>query len=97
MKTIADQDHGRENNYHILRLIGALLVIVGHSYYLTASSGQEPLKQLTGYKHFGKVGEQMFFVISGYLVTKGKGCEQSSAECPSAACVLRKEQRCDRS
>lgn len=67
---IADSDHGRDNNYHVLRFIAASLVIVGHSFYLSTAGGKEPLKMLTGYKHFGEVGVLMFFVISGFLVTK---------------------------
>src|SRR3989338_1002603 len=70
MKTIADYDHGRENNYHLIRLIAASLVIVAHSYYLSTSGESEPLRALIGYKHFGEVGVQIFFVISGFLVTK---------------------------
>jgi peptidoglycan/LPS O-acetylase OafA/YrhL len=70
VKTIADYDQGRDNNYHLIRFIAAALVIVAHSYYLSASGGKEPLRALTGYKHFGEVGVQIFFLISGFLVTK---------------------------
>jgi peptidoglycan/LPS O-acetylase OafA/YrhL len=70
MRVIADRDRGRDNNYHILRLVGAALVIVGHSYHLTASADSEPLRAWTGYKGTHEFGVLMFFVISGYLVTK---------------------------
>jgi peptidoglycan/LPS O-acetylase OafA/YrhL len=70
VRTIADLDHGRDNNYQLIRLIAASLVVLAHSYFLSTAGDREPLRMLTGYKHFGELGVQVFFVISGYLVTK---------------------------
>jgi peptidoglycan/LPS O-acetylase OafA/YrhL len=53
----------RRNNFDFLRLIGALLVIYGHSYPLTGHAAP-------GFADNGvaTIGVKIFFVISGYLV-----------------------------
>src|SRR5258708_22620705 len=52
----------RQNNFDLLRLIGAVLVIYGHAYPLTGSVSP-------GFAGNGiaTVGVKIFFVISGYL------------------------------
>ena len=55
---------GRQNNFDALRLIGALLVIVGHSYALTG----RVVPVLAGLE-IHSVGVKLFFVISGFLIT----------------------------
>jgi peptidoglycan/LPS O-acetylase OafA/YrhL len=55
------------NNFDALRLIAALLVIVGHSFELLAKP--DPLQLFLGTESLGGVGVVMFFVMSGYLVT----------------------------
>lgn len=57
------------NNFDFLRLLGALLVIISHSYALTLA-GKDPLFQLTGSEPFSFLGVAMFFVISGFLITQ---------------------------
>jgi len=61
----------RENNFDVLRLFAALLVLWGHSYPLTAD-GQDDIfsKCLFGYDTAGSFAVMIFFVISGFLVTK---------------------------
>jgi peptidoglycan/LPS O-acetylase OafA/YrhL len=68
--TIAEYDRGRDNNYQLIRLVAASMVVFAHSFFLSTSGTSEPLRAFTGYKHFGELGIQVFFVISGYLVTK---------------------------
>jgi len=55
---------GRANSFDALRLIGALLVIAGHSYALTNSAAP----RLAGIEIHG-IGVRLFFAISGFLIT----------------------------
>ena len=71
MKTVASAMSNRNNNFDVLRLFAALLVLWGHSYPLTAD-GQDDIfsKSLCGYDTAGGFAVMIFFVISGFLVTK---------------------------
>jgi len=62
---LIDAVKSRENNFDVLRLFGALLVLVSHSYALSGKA--EPT--IAGVS-FGAVGVFIFFGISGFLVTK---------------------------
>jgi peptidoglycan/LPS O-acetylase OafA/YrhL len=62
----ADADRGL-NNFDLLRLIGALLVVFAHSFDLLKQS--EPFPQLAG-MNWGFVGILIFFSISGFLVSR---------------------------
>lgn len=57
----------RDNNFDLLRLGAAVVVLVSHCYPLTAS-GEDPLQRWTGHTA-GELGVTIFFAISGYLVT----------------------------
>jgi peptidoglycan/LPS O-acetylase OafA/YrhL len=59
------------NNFDFLRLFCAVLVILSHSYTIaTGTPADEPLVRVThGYVAFGQIAVDVFFVISGYLVT----------------------------
>jgi peptidoglycan/LPS O-acetylase OafA/YrhL len=54
---------GRENNFDVLRLLGATLVLASHSFVVTGAAepriGQWPL---------GTLGVEIFFAISGFLI-----------------------------
>lgn len=74
MRTIgsafAKQAKDSENNFLILRLFAATLVVFGHS---AALAKQMPgyvdlFYMLTGYRYSGDIGLHIFFVISGFLV-----------------------------
>jgi peptidoglycan/LPS O-acetylase OafA/YrhL len=56
----------RDNNFDALRIIAALLVIVGHSFVLT---GREAVGLRVGALPLEYIGVSTFFVISGYLIT----------------------------
>ena len=59
---LTDIKNSRDNNFNLLRFLAASLVLFGHSYALSKSNiAQEWL--------FGHVAVDIFFIISGYLVT----------------------------
>jgi peptidoglycan/LPS O-acetylase OafA/YrhL len=57
----------RDNNFDVIRLVAATLVLVSHCYPLTGRD--EPFAELTGVT-LGEVGVVMFFAMSGFLVAK---------------------------
>ena len=60
----------RDNNFNLLRFLAAAAVIVTHSFVLAGAYELRPLYRLTGYWDEGEMGVNIFFVISGYLVTQ---------------------------
>jgi peptidoglycan/LPS O-acetylase OafA/YrhL len=64
---LEDRLRDRRNNFDVLRLLAASLVLFSHSYALTASP--EPFADLSGWT-FGEVGVVMFFAMSGFLIAK---------------------------
>ena len=64
---LEDRLHERENNFDVLRLVAATLVLVSHCYPLTGSA--EPFAELAGWT-LGEVGVVMFFAMSGFLIAK---------------------------
>lgn len=65
--TLAERARGRDNNFNLVRLFAAGLVLVSHSWPLTATPG-EPLERFAGFS-LGHLGVDIFFVVSGFLVT----------------------------
>ena len=57
------------NNFDFLRFLAATMVIVGHSFALFGSTF-DPLGYLTGSIGLGGVALFIFFIISGFLITK---------------------------
>lgn len=59
------------NNYLLIRLIAATMVVYGHSYRLASEclSCSDVVMSLTGYRYSHTLGVNIFFIISGFLVT----------------------------
>jgi peptidoglycan/LPS O-acetylase OafA/YrhL len=75
----------RENNFDLLRLAMALLVVLSHSFTLVSGTvhDSEPLRRLTGgAMSLGDVAVDVFFLLSGYLIT------MSWEKCPRAGSFL---------
>lgn len=66
---IADKLKSRDNNFDFLRFLAATLVIFSHSFALTAKT-YDPYLLLTHYATFGIVAVNIFFILSGFLITK---------------------------
>lgn len=64
---LGDVAGSRLNNFDVLRLLGATLVLLSHSFALTR--GQDPVTWLNG-ETLGTVGVSLFFGISGFLVAR---------------------------
>ena len=61
--------HGRDNNFHLVRLLAASAVLFSHSFPLsTGDVKTEPLRALLGCTP-GSIAVDLFFTISGLLVT----------------------------
>ncbi len=60
-----------KNNFDLLRLLGACMVFVSHTYFVYGL-GSPHLLWATGYKSItlGGLGVGIFFAISGYLITQ---------------------------
>ena len=67
---LEDRLQRRGNNFDVLRLVAASLVLFSHSYALTGNA--EPFAEVSGWT-FGEVGVVMFFAMSGFLIAKSWG------------------------
>lgn len=56
------------NNFNLMRLIAAWLVIYSHSWAITGSAGADAIGALTQTKSGGALAVDVFFLISGFLV-----------------------------
>lgn len=79
---------GRHNNFQLLRFCAASAVVFFHCFALTNRWTEEPLWRLFHNWDFGTLGVQVFFVISGFLVTKSWN-ERANLLAFSAARILR--------
>ncbi|KAB8054804.1 acyltransferase family protein [Janthinobacterium rivuli] len=58
------------NNFDIMRLIAALMVIVGHAYPIVGEKNlQDPLLGILHFDYSGSLAVKFFFFLSGLLVT----------------------------
>ncbi len=64
----ASFDPGR-NNFDAIRLVAALVVVLSHSYSLTAAKW-EPVSTYLHYGYGGTLAVDVFFVISGFLIAR---------------------------
>ena len=58
------------NNLNLIRLLAAFAVIYGHASAVTGRGPNDIFLELVGYKFIGGVAVDVFFVISGYLITQ---------------------------
>jgi len=68
-RCLGDYFGQRENNFNLIRLVASLLVIYGHSYALVSMGGADLFRRLIGWGFSGGLAVDMFFAISGFLVT----------------------------
>ncbi len=69
MKRLQTFVHGRDNSYHLLRLMAASAVLFSHSFPLASGDRRdEPLRTALGCTP-GSIAVDLFFLISGLLVT----------------------------
>lgn len=59
----------RNNSMNIMRLLTALAVIYGHASAVTGRGPGDIFLQYVGYKFIGGVAVDVFFVLSGFLIT----------------------------
>ena len=77
---LADVVHGRDNNFHLLRLSAATAVLFSHSFPLSTGDARfEPLRATFGCT-FGSLAVDLFFLISGMLVTMSLMRRDSAAD-----------------
>ncbi|RBL68119.1 acyltransferase [Pseudomonas sp. MWU13-2625] len=69
MRTLADVFVGKNNNLTFIRLVAALSVIYGHTSAIVAGAPADWVAVTTGYAFIGGVAVDLFFLISGFLVT----------------------------
>jgi peptidoglycan/LPS O-acetylase OafA/YrhL len=67
---LGDAAQGRINNVRVLRHVAAAMVIVFHCFALTARPDLDPLHRVVPGATLGTLGVQVFFVLSGFLVTQ---------------------------
>ncbi len=60
---------GRDNNFNLIRIVAALLVVLTHAFGLSANEQYEPAKRLFGLS-FGSWAVDVFFALSGFLICK---------------------------
>lgn len=65
---LADAWASGRNNFNLIRLFAAWLVIYGHAWAITGSSGGDLVTRLTRFKFAGGVAVDGFFFISGFLI-----------------------------
>ena len=66
--TIADAWAIGRNNFNLMRLVAAWLVVYGHAWAITGSAGGDLVATLTRLRFAGGVAVDMFFVVSGFLI-----------------------------
>jgi len=69
IRYLGDFDGRRDNNFTLVRILFALMVLFGHSYHISGN-GYDPISKLiVPYPWLGDVAVGGFFAISGFLVT----------------------------
>jgi peptidoglycan/LPS O-acetylase OafA/YrhL len=58
------------NNFHLLRLVAALLVLLAHAFHLLGRAAEEPVGRWFARLDASLLGVAVFFVLSGFLVSR---------------------------
>jgi len=67
---LSDFAGSRDNNFNLIRLVAASLVIVTHSFTLVLGKGHgDPISGFSGGLELATIAVDIFFLISGFLVT----------------------------
>lgn len=66
--SIDDAWRGGRNNFNLIRLFAAWLVIYSHAWAITGTAGNDHFARLTLSKSAGAFAVDVFFVVSGFLV-----------------------------
>jgi peptidoglycan/LPS O-acetylase OafA/YrhL len=77
---------GKDNNFNLIRLVAALAVLLTHSFALVNGVEAEPLRTRLGMT-FGTIAVDVFFVVSGFLVTGSLFYRKSTPEFLLARCM----------
>lgn len=66
--TIGLAVEGARNNFHLMRLAAALLVIYGHCYPISGNVGPDIFTKTLGIRFAGSFAVDTFFIVSGFLI-----------------------------
>lgn len=66
--TIAAAWATQRNNFNLMRLVAAWLVIYSHAWAITGVAGHDLMGWLTGFRSAGALAVDLFFVVSGFLI-----------------------------
>ncbi len=70
MTTFQTFSDSRDNNFNLIRMVAASMVLVSHAYPIALGAGtSEPLSTLLGVK-LGTLAVYVFFAISGFLIAQ---------------------------
>ena len=70
-ETFAGAFDPRRNAFNLLRLLLAVLVVVGHCFPLGGFGAEQPVPALTGGRHsLGSLAVGLFFLLSGFLISR---------------------------
>ena len=79
MNTFDTFSTGRDNNFNLIRMLAASMVLVSHAFPISLGYGTiEPLQDLLGLK-LGTAAVYVFFAISGFLISQSFERSQSLA------------------
>jgi peptidoglycan/LPS O-acetylase OafA/YrhL len=67
--SIGQAVEGARNNFHLMRLFAALLVIYGHCYPISGNIGPDLVQKALGIRFAGSLATDTFFIVSGFLIT----------------------------
>lgn len=68
--TVSDFLKKENNNLDLIRIVAAIMVIIGHSYFLANAHGStDPINSIFHFTYSGSLAVKIFFFVSGLLVT----------------------------